>query len=68
MTYIFNEITVIVLRIVVAFQTLKKLQKQLFGTGNIQRQDLLDLSPGVKLQILLLCFHTFLTEVVGRSY
>ena len=25
------------------------------------------LSPGVKLQILLLCFHTFLTEVVGRS-
>ena len=25
------------------------------------------LSPGVKLQILLLCFHTFLTEVTGRS-
>ena len=25
------------------------------------------LSPGVKLQILLLCYHTFLTEVVGRS-
>ena len=25
------------------------------------------LRPGVKLQILLLCFHTFLTEVVGRS-
>ena len=25
------------------------------------------LSPGIKLQILLLCFHTFLTEVVGRS-
>ena len=25
------------------------------------------LSPGVKLQILLLYFHTFLTEVVGRS-
>ena len=25
------------------------------------------LSPSVKLQILLLCFHTFLTEVVGRS-
>ena len=25
------------------------------------------LSPGLKLQILLLCFHTFLTEVVGRS-
>ena len=25
------------------------------------------LSPGVKLQILVLCFHTFLTEVVGRS-
>ena len=24
-------------------------------------------SPCVKLQILLLCFHTFLTEVVGRS-
>ena len=25
------------------------------------------LGPGIKLQILLLCFHTFLTEVVGRS-
>ena len=25
------------------------------------------LSPGVKFQILLLCFHTCLTEVVGRS-
>ena len=25
------------------------------------------LSPGVKLQILLFCFHTFLTDVVGRS-
>ena len=25
------------------------------------------LSPGIKLQILLLCFHTFLTKVVGRS-
>ena len=25
------------------------------------------LSPGIKLQILLLLFHTFLTEVVGRS-
>ena len=25
------------------------------------------LSPGIKFQILLLCFHTFLTEVVGRS-
>ena len=25
------------------------------------------LSPSFKLQILLLCFHTFLTEVVGRS-
>ena len=25
------------------------------------------LSPGVKLQILLLCFHTFLREVVERS-
>ena len=25
------------------------------------------LSPGIKLQILLLCFHTFLTEVMGRS-
>ena len=25
------------------------------------------LSPGVKLQILLLCFHAFLTKVVGRS-
>ena len=25
------------------------------------------LSPGIKLQILLLCFYTFLTEVVGRS-
>ena len=24
------------------------------------------LSPGIKLQILLLCFHTFLKEVVGR--
>ena len=23
--------------------------------------------PSIKLQILLLCFHTFLTEVVGRS-
>ena len=25
------------------------------------------LRPGIKLHILLLCFHTFLTEVVGRS-
>ena len=25
------------------------------------------LRPSIKLQILLLCFHTFLTEVVGRS-
>ena len=25
------------------------------------------LSPGIKLKILLLCFHTFLKEVVGRS-
>ena len=25
------------------------------------------LSSGIKLQILLLCFHTFLTEVAGRS-
>ena len=25
------------------------------------------LNPSIKLQILLLCFHTFLTEVVGRS-
>ena len=25
------------------------------------------LSPSIKLKILLLCFHTFLTEVVGRS-
>ena len=25
------------------------------------------LSPSIKLQILFLCFHTFLTEVVGRS-
>ena len=25
------------------------------------------LSPSIKLKILLLCFHTFLTEVAGRS-
>ena len=25
------------------------------------------LSPSIKLQFLLLCFRTFLTEVVGRS-
>ena len=25
------------------------------------------LSPSIKLQILLLCFHTFLREVVGRG-
>ena len=25
------------------------------------------LSPSIKLQILLLCFHKFLTEIVGRS-
>ena len=25
------------------------------------------LSPGIKLQFLILCFHAFLTEVVGRS-
>ena len=25
------------------------------------------LNPSIKLQILLLCFHIFLTEVVGRS-
>ena len=27
---------------------------------------LLAIKPSIKLQILLLCFHTFLTEVVGR--
>ena len=26
------------------------------------------LSPSIKLQFLLLCFHAFLTEVVGRSF
>ena len=26
-----------------------------------------DLDCSIKLQFLLLCFHTFLTEVVGRS-
>ena len=25
------------------------------------------LSPGIKLQILLLCFHTFLSKVVGEA-
>ena len=25
------------------------------------------LSPSIKLQVLLLCFHTFLTEVAGKS-
>ena len=30
-------------------------------------QLLIPLRPSIKLQILLLCFHTFLTEVVGRS-
>ena len=25
------------------------------------------LSPSIKLQILLLCFHTFLTEIVGEA-
>ena len=34
----------------------------------VRRQTLLNpLSHGVKLRILLLCFHAFLTEVVGRS-
>ena len=31
------------------------------------RNQLNPLSPSIKLQILFLCFHTFLTEVVGRS-
>ena len=26
------------------------------------------LSPSIKLQFLLLCFHAFLSEVVGRSF
>ena len=29
--------------------------------------DFKPLSPSIKLQFLLLCFHSFLTEVVGRS-
>ena len=31
------------------------------------RSELNPLSPSIRFQILLLCFHTFLTEVVGRS-
>ena len=37
----------------------------LMGTSDEVRFN--PLSPGIKLQILLLWFHTFLTEVVGRS-
>ena len=36
-------------------------------SGVSRRVPVKPLSPGVKLQILLLCFHTFLAEVVGRS-
>ena len=44
-------------------------------TGSRQRDEMYfnlansfnPLSPGIKLQILLLCFRTFLTELVGRS-
>ena len=38
-----------------------------FSEGKLGFEQFNPLSPGVKLQILLLCFHTFLTEVVGRS-
>ena len=41
------------------------------GGGRVEKhhgeEQINPLSPGVKLQILLLCFHTFRTEAVGRS-
>ena len=37
------------------------------GLGAVRSERVNPLSPGLKLQILLLCFHTFLTEVLGRS-
>ena len=29
--------------------------------------DINPLSPSIKLQIILLCFHTFITDVMGRG-
>ena len=34
---------------------------------DLERETINPLSPSIKLQILLLCFHTFLTDVKGRS-
>ena len=36
------------------------------GKRKVGRSRINPLSPDIKLQILLLCFHTFLTELVGR--
>ena len=40
--------------------------KPVFTTTHVLRH-FNPLSPGVKLQFLLLCFHGFLSEIVGRS-
>ena len=37
------------------------------GQGTQRKLSYYPLRSSIKLQILLLCFHTFLTEVVGRS-
>ena len=46
-----------------------RLQETLVSMNNTMDMCILInlLSPSIKLQFLLLCFHTFLTEVVGRS-
>ena len=42
-----------------------------FGLGTVRSERVTarvnPFTPGIKLQFLLLCFHAFLTEVVGRS-
>ena len=55
-------------------ESLRDVKQELYAK-NVQVNDISEnllshvhpLSPGIKLQILLLCFHTFLTEVVKIS-
>ena len=58
--YLPNVLNVLQQDVVFNFKTMHDIKTNLQMVIN-------PLSLGVKLQILLLCFHTFLTEVVGRS-
>ena len=45
----------------------RKLRKNIPRSEASKNSPINPLRPSIKLQILLLCFHTFRTEVVGRS-